>query len=121
MKNIEGIPLIPVTIVSIKKVYLHPALSFTIPIKICPNILPKLAIPSMIPDTVAIAFSLSFNDCYFPRSVSIAAITIVEPLSENPSKNINIDITTTSLLFHNVRANVINVAIVVPMRKTGDL
>ena len=51
-----GIPLNAVTIESIRKVGLHPALSLTTPISICPRILPKPAIPSIIPDTVASAF-----------------------------------------------------------------
>jgi hypothetical protein len=45
-----------VTIDSIRNVGLQPALSLTIPIKIWPRILPKPAIPSIMPDTVARAF-----------------------------------------------------------------
>ena len=74
----------------------------------------------MIPETVAIAFSLSLRAYCLPKSVSIAAITIVDPFNENPSMNINMDITTTSLLFHKVKARVMIVAIVVPTKKTGD-
>jgi hypothetical protein len=54
--TLAGIALMAVTIESIRNVGLHPALSLTIPIKICPRILPKPAIPSIMPDTVARAF-----------------------------------------------------------------
>ena len=55
-KKVAGMALIAVTIESMRKVGLQPALSRTTPINIWPRILPKPAIPSMIPDTVAKAF-----------------------------------------------------------------
>ena len=56
IKNKAGKPLSPVATVSMRNVDLHPAESFTTPIKIWPKILPKPAIPSIIPETVARAF-----------------------------------------------------------------
>ena len=55
-KTLAGTALMAVTIESIRKVGRQLALAFTIPIRIWPRILPKPAIPSMMPDTVASAF-----------------------------------------------------------------
>jgi hypothetical protein len=123
-KNIAGIELIAVAIVNIRNVGLQSALVYTTPIKICPNMLPKPAIPSIIPETVARAFKLFLSISYFPRSHSIAAIIIEEPLSEAPNKNITIDIRAILLpLFASpqiVRAKVDILDKIIPRIKTGD-
>ena len=122
-KNTAGIALMAVATVSIKKVGLQPACPLTMPISICPRILPKPAIPSIIPDTVAKALWLFFKISCLPRSHSMAAIIILEPLRAPPRKNITVEIRPTPEPWppQRVSTKVEMVEIKIPRMKTGDL
>ena len=122
-KNTAGIALMAVATVSIKNVGLQPACPLTMPISICPRILPKPAIPSIIPETVAKALWLFFKISCLPRSHSMAAIIILEPFRAPPRKNITVEIRPTPEPWppQRVRTKVEMVEIKIPRMKTGDL
>ena len=111
-----------VAMVSIKNVGLHPDCFFTTPIRICPRILPKPAIPSIIPDTVASALWLFLRISYFPRSHSMAAIIMLDPFRAAPRKNITVETRPTPEPSppQSVRTRVDIVDTRIPRMKTGD-
>lgn len=119
-------PLSAVAPVSIKKVALQPACDLTTPISSYPKMLPKPAIPSMIPETVARALWLFNSISYLPKSHSIAAMIIDEPLREAPRKNMTMERSATlalpeSFSPQSVSVNVEILATKIPSMKTGDL
>lgn len=75
----------------------------------------------MIPETVASALWLFLRICCFPRSHSIAAIIIDDPVRVAPKKNMNMDIIVWFYWLHRDRPRDMNVEMMMPTMKTGDL
>jgi hypothetical protein len=72
-----------------RKPLVQPNLLYVAPIMSDPIAEPILPVPSMIPVTVEVAFSLFFNACYLPRSAAHDPESILaSPLTKNPKENI---------------------------------